>query len=98
MKHLGRGGRSRLFAGVKFAGVSVVVAALLAGCAGGGPAEPAASTPEGPQELRVALSALPTLNVMGATGAAYGSTITVATQLFDTLVVETADGEYAPSL
>ena len=99
MKHLGRGGRSRLFAGMKLAGVSVVVAALIAGCAGAAaPSESAAPTPSGPQELRVALSALPTLNVMGTTGAAYGSTITVATQLFDTLVVATDDGEYVPSL
>lgn len=103
MMHRSRGERSRWLSGVKVASVGVVVTALLAGCGAGagdgaGGSESVAPTPQGPQELRVALSALPTLNVMGTTGAAYGSTITVATQLFDTLVVATPDGEYEPSL
>lgn len=97
MKHLG-GGRGRSLALWKVSGVAAVVAALLVGCGSASPGSEVADESAAPQTLRVALPAsLPTLNVMGNVGAGYGSTITVATQLFDSLVVA-EDGEYVPSL
>ena len=93
MRNLDRGGRKRSLAVLKVSSLAVAVA-LLAGCAqASGPEEPSE-----PQTLRVGLSGpMPTLNVMGAVGAAYNSTMMVATQMFDSLVVE-QDGEYLPSL
>lgn len=97
MRHLFSGKWSKSVTGLRVLAACAAVAVLLSGCSSADTSAAPDSPKEG-QTLRVALpSALPTINVMGNVGAGYGSTIVVASQLFDSLVVE-RDGEFVPSL